>query len=82
MIYNPPNIKDKNLMGRLIGAESIEKEKIDEYFENFEFDWEDLRDFYNNFKMNFEFIYTNKVNNEIIMKMSIWIMKSIIMSKK
>ena len=82
MIYNPPNIKDKNLMGRLIGAESIEKEKIDEYFENFEFDWEDLRDFYNNFKMNFEFIYTNKVNNEIIMKMSILIMKSIIMSKK
>ena len=56
MIYNPPNIKDKNLMGRLIGAESIEKEKIDEYFENFKFDWEDLRDFYNNFKMNFEFI--------------------------
>ena len=31
MIQNPPNLKDKNLMGRLIDIQEIEKEKIEDY---------------------------------------------------
>ena len=62
MIFNPPNLKDKNLMQRLIDVEN--SLKIDEIYENFSFDWEDLREFYNNFKMNVEFINTNNEKNE------------------
>ena len=63
MIFNPPNLKDKNLMQRLIDVENLNQEKIDEIYENFSFDWEDLREFYNNFKMKCEFINTNNNNN-------------------
>ena len=63
MIYNPPNLKDKNVMGRLIDIQAIKKEKIEDYFEDFSYNLEEIREYYNNFKLGIEFINNNNNNN-------------------
>ena len=57
MIQNPPNLKDKNLMGRLIDIQEIEKEKIEDYFEDFSYNLEEIREYYNNLKQELNLFY-------------------------
>jgi hypothetical protein len=65
-------------MGRLIDIQAIKKEKIEDYFEDFSYNLEEIREYYNNFKLGIEFINTNK----IIIIMRIIIMKIIIYKMK
>ena len=45
MIYKPSNLKAKNLMGRLIDTQEIENEKIEDYFEDFRYNLEEIREY-------------------------------------